>query len=332
MDGGACGNTQQGCTNCNGDQSPWCVTAENDCPTVQFSDNAPNVGWTYCNEESNIGLDPCACKASWASTEDCGDMTLYGCSGCDGTPDGWCVVTNPGCETERTSETGVKWTYCDKETGVASEDVLRSGEECGCAGKWYSPMDGGECYKIQNGCTNCNEDPGGAWCKTSNPGCKSEQFTAGSDIGWAYCDIPLTTAECKCKESWVSFEDGCSKPEQGCSKCEYDDDDDGTWYAAPASSARAPSLPRAVHRVTRLTCWHCRCMVENPGCATDESPGNPRRAWSYCNTTSTGSSKKGPEGWVISVLVILSLGIVAALGFVCFMVSGRAPCPGHLAP
>jgi hypothetical protein len=62
----------------------------------------------------------CVCLANWESPEykaNCTDQVGCEANTCDGDPNAWCEVANPGCSTERSGISGVtggldKWSYC----------------------------------------------------------------------------------------------------------------------------------------------------------------------------------------------------------------------------
>ena len=61
-----------------------------------------------------LATDPCQCKITWTSPDDGGESenTQHGCTDCAGENSPWCIVANPGCDTE---EEGEGWSYCSKQ-------------------------------------------------------------------------------------------------------------------------------------------------------------------------------------------------------------------------
>ena len=45
----SCAN-QQGCTDCDGSDRPWCATIDDECGEVERNSNGTSRGWFWCNE------------------------------------------------------------------------------------------------------------------------------------------------------------------------------------------------------------------------------------------------------------------------------------------
>merc|ERR1719445_1130678 len=102
-----------------------------------------------------------------------------------------------------------------------------------------------------------------------NPGCDTEE----DKDAWSYCTpdnvatttpSPATTTPtaepCRCASLWSSPEDKCFDI-KGCPATPCDDDELGSW-----------------------------CMVENPGCDTEED----KDAWSYCTPDNVATTTPSP--------------------------------------
>jgi len=101
---------------------------------------------------------PCECEVEWTDSEGgktCGDVQ-FGCpqSACDGYPDRWCIIANPGCATEL-DEGG--WSYCDDSNAPKEPSgnllVISGSEYCTVNATSSCVTDGPEDYGNREDCT-----------------------------------------------------------------------------------------------------------------------------------------------------------------------------------
>lgn len=155
-------------------------------------------------------------------------VTLYGAEGNE--QDYWGVVGNTLCRPYSTSNwassiseaeqkcsedndcymffdncnNGDDFRYCSVNAAIDGSSCgsilykpVDEGNDCHCKSSWtWTRPSGIECANTQNGCTNCDGDSRGNWCKVVNPGCTTDE-----GLGWSFCDGGESKIEKRSKRS-----------------------------------------------------------------------------------------------------------------------------------